>query len=239
MRRALTALPLAAALLFCAPALADPAPGTPTLSANGDGEMKVTPDIAIVTLGVTTRGTTASEALQANSSALTAAISELKNAGIADKDIGTSGLSVSPVYDNRSDRPGADTTPPPIVGYQVSNDVRATIRDIASSGAVLDKVVSAGANRISGITFDISDREAATDAAIKSAVTEARRKGALIAAAAGVRLGRMLSISASESGGFQPVFARMEMKAAAPVPVMPGEQTISATASITWKVIED
>lgn len=237
MRRAFTALPLLA--LLAGPALADPAPGTPTLAANGTGEIHVVPDIAIVTLGVTSRGGTASEALAANSTALAAAIGELKGAGIAEKDIGTSGLSVSPVYDNRPDRPGADTTPPPIVGYEVSNSVTATIRDIAASGAILDKVVTAGANRISGISFDIADRQAATDAALKAAVADARRKGALLADAAGVRLGRMLTITANENGGFQPVFARMEMKAAAPVPVMPGEQTVSATASIVWKVVEE
>jgi uncharacterized protein YggE len=240
-RRTLAALPFAALLALAAPALADPAPGTPTLAANGTGEVRVVPDIAIVTLGVTSRGSTASEALAANSTALAAAIDELKGAGIAEKDIGTSGLNVSPVYDTRPDREGAGTTPPPIVGYEVANTVTATIRDIASSGAILDKVVSAGANRISGISFDIADRQAAVDEALKAAIADARRKGALLADAAGVRLGRMMSITANENGGFQPVFARFDMRAAAapPVPVMPGEQTVSASASIVWKVVED
>jgi hypothetical protein len=232
MRLAFAAL---AAFILASPALADPAPGTPTLSANGEAEVMATPDIAIVTIGVTSRAKTAAEALAANSADVAKVLATLKDAAIADKDIGTTNFSVYPLYDQRPDREGAPNNPPPIVGYSVSNDVRVTIRDIGTSGAILDKVVTAGANRISGIAFDVSDRQTPSDQAIKDAIAEARRKGALMADAAGVKLVRIVSVSASANGGPQPVFARMEMKAAA-VPVMPGQRSIGANASIVWEV---
>jgi uncharacterized protein YggE len=205
------------------------------LQANGEGIVNVTPDIAIVTLGVTTRGRTASEALTQNSTDLAAAIAVIKGAGIADKDIGTSGFSIYPVYATNSD--GSQVQPAKISGYEVSNEVRVTIRDIAKSGAILDAVVTAGANRVSGISFDVADRKTPADAALKDAIGEAKRKAELMAAAAGVKLVRILSITANDnSGGPVPMYARMDMKAAAPVPIMPGEQQVTVNASVTWEI---
>ena len=223
-----------AASLLATPALADAAPGTPTLSANGEAQVMATPDIAVVTIGVTAQAKTAAAALAANSADVAKVLATLKDANVADKDIGTTNFSVYPLYDQRPERNDAEN-PPPIVGYSVSNDVRVTIRDLGTSGAILDSVVTAGANRVSGIAFDVSDRQTPGDQAIKAAIADAKRQGALMAEAAGVKLVRILSVSASANGGPQPVFARMEMKAAA-VPVMAGQQSIGANASIVWEV---
>ena len=203
----------AAVVFLTLPALAaEPAP--PSLQASGEGIVYVVPDIAIVTLGVTTPGRTASAALAQNSTDLAAVIGTIKDAGVAEKDIGTSGFSIYPVYAQNSD--GSQVQPPKIVGYEVSNEVRVTIRDIAKSGGILDKVVTAGANQVNGISFDSADRKTPADAALKAAIADAKRKAEIMAAAAGVKLVRILSVSASEGGGPQPVFARMELKAAAP-----------------------
>ena len=224
---------LAALAFLAAPAFADETP-VPQLQANGAGIVNVTPDIAIVTLGVTTRGRTASEALTQNSTDLGAAIAVIKAASIADKDIGTSGFSIYPVYAQNSD--GSQTQPPKIAGYEVSNEVRVTIRDIAKSGAILDQVVTAGANRVSGISFDVADRTTPSDAALKDAIADARRKAELMAAAAGVKLVRILNVSTSDGGSPQPMYARMDLKASAPVPVMPGEQQVTVNASVTFEI---
>ncbi len=206
------------------------------LQATGNGQVMVTPDIAIVTIGVVTRAATASAALADNSQNLNAALAAIKAAGVADKDVGTSGFSINPVYQPLRDA-GPDAGPPKIVGYTVSNNVRVTIRDIATSGDLLDHVTQAGANQVNGIAFDVADRASAEDAAIKAAIGEAKRRGALMAAAAGVKLGKMLSVHASTGGGGpSPVFARME--AAAPTPVMPGQQAVTANASISWEIVE-
>ncbi len=224
-----------AALMLAAPALAQTEPPPPTLAASGKGEVMVVPDIAVVSIGVVTRGPGASAALADNSAALATAIAAIRTAGVADKDIGTSGLSISPLYQPPDKREEGDQSPA-IVGYQVSNTVTVTIRDLAKSGALLDQVVQAGANRVNGIAFDIADRAQAEDKAITAAIAEAKRRGELMAEAAGVKLVRMTSVSASVGGGPVPVLARMELKAAAPVPVMPGEQSVTANASITWQI---
>lgn len=224
-------------LFLCAsaPALAAE-PRIPTLNANGAGSVSVAPDIAIVTIGVVTREDTARAALSANNADLRDVIAAIKAEEIDEADIGTSGFSVTPLFKGKGssilnyDSDGTNE----IVGYEVSNTVQVTIRDLANSGAVLDKVVSSGANRISGIRFDVSDPQAASDRALAAAIAEARRLGELIADASGVRLVRILDINASGGG---PVFARAEMRAMSDsVPVMPGRQEITANANIVWEI---
>ncbi len=200
---------LAAATMLAlplAPALADTAPPVPQLQANGSGEVKVVPDIAIVTLGVTTRGETAAGALAENSTDLDNVIATIGAAGVASKDIATTGLSVNPVYENRSQ---PSDQPAKIVGYEVSNQIRVIVRDTAGSAAIIDKVVQSGANQIYGIGFDVEDRAHATETAIRAAIAEARAKAELMAEAAGVRLVRILTINAGENyGGPSPMLAR-------------------------------
>ena len=223
----------AAAVLFALPALADNTPTVATLVADGDGTVMVVPDIAIVTIGVVSRAKTASAALATNSTDLANAIAAVEANGVDAKDIGTSGFSIAPVYDQQ---PNRDTgTPAAIVGYDVTNEVQVTLRDIAKSGAILDKVISAGANRVNDIAFDTSDKQAANDAALKAAIAEARRKAAIMADAAGVKLVRILSVTQAQNSP-QPMFARVAMAAAAPVPVMPGQQSVTATATITYEI---
>ena len=236
--------PIAAALtafmVVAGPALAEER--IPTLNASGEGHVMVAPDIAIVTIGVTTRGQTARAALDQNNAETARVIEAIRAAGIADKDIGTSGFGVSPVYEPqppvRTDDGGMGEAPR-IVGYQVDNGVQVTVRDIGASGALLDKVVTAGANRISGIAFDVADPQAAADEALRQAIADARRKAELMAAAAGVRIVRVLDVS---GGGGMPMFARAERMAfdAAPqaVPVMPGESRVQANANIVFEIAE-
>jgi uncharacterized protein YggE len=227
-------LGLAAAVVPALPASAQMGSDVPTLTANGTGTVYVVPDIAIVSIGVTSRGATAAEALASNSAGLTAAIDTIKEQGVEEKDIGTSGFSIFPVYETNED--GAQSEPPRIVGYQVTNEVRVTIRDIAKSGAILDKVVSAGANQVNGITFDSADRQTPADASLAAAVADAKRQAEIMASAAGVRLVRITNVNAS-SGGVQPMFARADMMAASgPVPVMPGQREVNANATVTWEI---
>jgi uncharacterized protein YggE len=234
--RSTTAL-LTAWVAVAAFSLPAAAQDTPVLQANGEGIEYVVPDIAIVSIGVTNRNAKASEALSANSTDTARVIATVQAAGVDDKDIGTSGFSVNPVYERSDDNTPRDRLPA-IVGYQVSNQVTVTIRDIASSGGILDAVVNAGANQVNGIAFDISDRKAAEEKAMTAAIAEARARGRLMAEAAGVRLVRIVSVNANAGGGRPIMFARMEMAdaAAPPVPVMPGQQEINANASLTWEI---
>ena len=222
-----------AAMLVASPAAADDAP-VPTLQASGEGTVMVAPDIAVVTIGVSTRDETASAALSANSADVAKVLDAIRGEGVADKDIGTSGFSIYPVYEQPKDGE-PQTQPPKVVGYQVSNDVRVTIRDITTSGGILDKVVSAGANQVNGISFDVADRKTPGEAALKDAIADAKRKAEIMAEAAGVKLVRVLSVSAS-NGGRPPQPVLMRAMAESAVPVMPGEQGITASASVTWSI---
>ncbi len=224
----------AAPLPAAAQTITIPSEMQPTLNANGSGRVMVAPDIAIVTIGVVTRAAAAGDAIAANANDATKVVDTIRAAGVMDKDIATSGFSVNPVY--QTVRPPSDQ-PPPIIGYTVSNNVTVTIRDIGKSGPILDAVVKAGANRVNGITFDISDRKGAEDGAIKAAIAEARHRGELLADAAGVRLVRVISVSAStDNTGPVPLLARSDFAVAAATPVLPGERAVNAQANLTWEI---
>ncbi|ODT12172.1 MAG: hypothetical protein ABS35_40865 [Kaistia sp. SCN 65-12] len=216
---------------LAAPALAQQAPQPPTLTVFGDGVATAAPDIAVVTLGVVSEAATAKEALAANATDMTAVIAAITDAGIANKDIATSGLSVNPVYSDPSKDPNGRAQ---VTGYRVQNQVTVKIRDLAKSGPLLDKVVTAGANRVTGIDFDIDKASALRDEAMKAAIAEARRKAELMAEAAGVKLGPIQSVQTSEGGGV-PIFrTQMAMKADVATPVMGGEQQITANATLVY-----
>ncbi|MCX5497259.1 SIMPL domain-containing protein [Kaistia dalseonensis] len=216
------------------PAFAQTAPAVPVLTASGDGSASAAPDIAIVTLGVVAEAANAKDALASNATDMTAVIKAITDAGIATRDIATSGLSVEPVYSEPSNDAGGRSQ---ITGYRVINQVTVKIRNLASSGPLLDKVVTAGANRVTGISFEIDKAEALRDAAIKAAIGDARRKAELMAEAAGVKLGPIQSVSAFGNNAPPPVFrAQMAMKAADSTPVMGGEQEITANATVVYAI---
>lgn len=219
-----------------APAIAQDNP--PTLSASGEGIENAAPDVAVVTLGVLSRAPSARQALDANNTEMDKVIQAVRGQAIADKDIATTGFSISPVYSQPiQPRDGSRPFEPEIIAYQVSNQVRIVVRDIDKTGVVVDSAVTAGANQAGSINFEIEDRQALADKAIAEAIADARRKAELMAAAAGVRLVRVLTVNANEGGG-GPVY-RLEAaraSAAPPVPVMGGELSVTANAQISWEI---
>ena len=223
---------LAAAAFFLAalPAFADETPPTPTLAVSGEATEMVVPDIVVVTLGVLSQARTAKEALAANSADMAKVIKAVTAAGVKEVDVGTTDFSVNPVYaPNRSDQ----SVPPTVIGYQVSNQVRVTIRDLANSGTVLDQVIGAGANQVNSISFDLADPVTPAGKALRAAIADAKTKAELMADAAGVRLVRILSLSTGEAP--QPRFAAVALAAKA-VPIMAGQRAISANATIVFEI---
>jgi uncharacterized protein len=129
--------------------------------------------------------------------------------------------------------------PPKVTGYDVSNNVTVTLRKLDDIGNLLDKAVSTGSNQINGISFSITNPQAAMDEARKAAVKDARRKADLYAVATSVTLGNVIALS--ESGGYQPqpmeMRANMKMAAdSAPVPIAQGEQVVAVDVNITWEI---
>ena len=221
---------LAALSLLAMPALADDS--RPILSVTGEGQVQAAPDMATVTLGVTNDADSAKAALDANNQAVSAVFAELKAAGIEARDIQTSGLSLGPRYEYPASG-GSPTTN----GFTATNMVTVQVRALDKVGSVLDAVVQQGANTLNGISFGLQDPVPATDEARKAAVADARRKAELYAAAAGVKLGAVRSIS--ENGGSAPVpMAAAAFDKAGAVPVAAGQMAVSASVSIIYDLTE-
>ncbi len=222
---------LASVLLLASPALADDAKAV--ISVTGEGQVMVVPDMATISLGVTVNGDTAKAALDANSAALTTVLQQLTAAGIEAKDIQTSGLSLGPVYDYSSSG-GAQK----VLGYSASNIVTAHVRKIDDVGAVLDASVTDGANVLNGISFGLHDPVPATDEARKKAVADARRKAELYAAAAGMKLGGIISISEAGGMAMPMMMADASFAKAGNVPVAGGELSVGASVSVTFALAD-
>ncbi|MBT9244380.1 SIMPL domain-containing protein [Gemmobacter fulvus] len=224
-----TALGLAGAGMAVA---ADPAP---QITVTGEGQVNGAPDLATISLGVTTEGATAAEAMAANSAELARVMGNLTMAGIAAKDVQTTGLSINPNWQNDS----SGATAPRIAGYIASNMLTVRVRALEGLGSVLDAAVKDGANTLNGVEFGLADPAPAMDEARKRAVADARGRATLLAEAAGVTLGKIVSIS--ESGGYQPPMPMMRMAADAAggaVPVAAGEVSVSANVTIVWALGE-
>ncbi|NCU11785.1 MAG: SIMPL domain-containing protein [Sphingomonadaceae bacterium] len=206
-----------------------------------EGKSARTPDLAVFNAGVTTQGKTASEAMSANAAAMTQVIATLKKAGIADRDIQTSQISLNPVYSQPVIGPnGQITQEPRIIGYQATNQVTVRSRDVKGFGKVLDALVGSGANQINGPSFQLDDPVAAMDEARTKAMKTARARADLYARASGLRVVRIVSIS--ESGGYAPppVYARTAMVDAAAAeaftPVAAGEVETQVSLTVQFEL---
>jgi len=204
------------------------------IQVSATGTTNMNPDMATVSAGVVTQGKTAREAMFGNATKMTRVFEELEAAGIEKKHITTSQLSLKPKY-NYQNRQA-----PKIDGYEARNTVSAKTYNLDDVGAMLDALVKAGVNNINGVQFSIKDSKAARDKAREDAIREAREKAESMASAAGVKLGKLKSLS--ESGGNfrpQPVAYALEARSAgASTPVAAGEQAISVTVNMSYDIIE-
>jgi uncharacterized protein len=198
------------------------------------GESHVVPDIAIVTAGVVTQAADAATAMRDNAARMARVIAALKRAGLADKDVQTQSVSLSPQYRY------ANNEVPVITGYQANNTVSVRFRDIGKSGAVLDVLVKEGANQINGPTLSIDNPEAAQDAARLSALKTLQARAALYAKAVGMQVRRIVSLSESVEyqGGQVPMMAmaRSADAAEAKTSIAAGEQAVGVTVSAVFEL---
>jgi uncharacterized protein len=231
MRSSLGAAVVAAVLFVCGSAGAQTAATPRVLTVSGTGEIRTTPDQAQLSTGVVTQAGTAAAALAANSRAMNSVFDTLKRAGIPEKNIQTSNFSVSPQYG--SAKPNGQQH---IIGYQVSNTVTVMVDKLEKVGPALDALVAAGSNQIDGPSFSIADPKPLLAKAREEAVKDATARAQTLAAAAGVALGPIVSIG--EGGGEyspQPM-GRVMSYAKAPTPIASGEESVSASVSITWEI---
>jgi len=239
MKRILTALLIATAIP-ATPAAAQSAgqvtqaiTGT-RLDISATGEVTRVPDLAVISAGVVARATTAAAALQETADKMDRVITALKRAGVDDRDIQTSSVSLNPEYrypENQS---------PQLTGYSASNQVTVRFRDIRNSGKILDALVAVGANQINGPNMTIEHPEAALDEARTRAVAQGRARAELYARALGMHVARVVSIS--EGGGYYnppPPPPPAPMMAAAErsyTKIEPGEQKLQVSLSMVFEL---
>jgi uncharacterized protein len=211
----------------------------PTLVMVGEAEQTGTPDVALLTVGVTQDRDTAGQALRATTQATRRVLEVVRNYGLEPRDIQTSGLSVQPRYGRPLQRSGSDDRVV-VVGYSAWNQLSLRVRDIERIGELLDNVVAAGSNEIRGLSFDVADRVKLLNESRIRAVDDAKRKAMLYAEAAGIRLGGIINLQEDSTGQQpRPTVARsgaLESAGPAPVPVEAGEVVIRARVRITWRI---
>ncbi len=232
----------AAAALFAALALATPAGAQAaeaathmegarlTLAVTAD--VAAAPDIAEVNAGVVTEAATAEAAMAENAARLARVMAALKRQGLAERDIQTSNLTLNAQYRY------AENQPPTLTGYQAQNTVSVTVRNLKGLGKAIDAVVAEGANQLRGVTFRVEKPDPVLDRARTEAIRKARARADLYAAAAGLRVARIVAIAEhTRSQGYEPIIvtaARAEMKA--DTPVAPGEVTLTADVIVTFEL---
>ncbi|MGH8081564.1 MAG: SIMPL domain-containing protein [Lysobacter sp.] len=207
------------------------------LSVSASADAKRVPNIATISTGVVTQAADANAAMRANAEQMAKVVAAIKAAGIAERDIQTSGINLNPQYRY------AENQPPVITGYQASNNVNMVVRDIAKVGKILDSLVATGANQINGPTFDLDDKDkdVAFDEARRGAIEKAQARAQMYAKTLGMQVRRIVSVS--EGGRFAPpmpmpmMAMRMEKAgAAADTSVSPGENTLSMSLDVVFEL---
>jgi uncharacterized protein YggE len=227
---------LVVALLAPLALAADGHEPVPSLTVTGSGEVQARPDQVAVTLGAVAQEKDASEAQAKVSDIVGRIIGGIRDLGVADEQIATVQLSLTPVYSQPPERRSRDWRPE-ITGYRASNSVRVTLDDLSLVGKVIDAGIEAGANNVESLRFQLKDDTAARAQALERAVAQARAKAGAIAKAMDIRLEGVLDVQ--ESSGYSPVEYRMQARAAgagAATPVQPGELTVQATVTVRYRL---
>lgn len=205
-----------------------------TVSVSGSGTVSAAPDEVVLRLGVETMAETASEALSENSEQMEAVIAAVTEAGVPEENVQTQTVQLRPRYET----PPRETGPEQereLIGYVASNIVEARTDDLEAVGRLLDEAVQAGANRIDGIRFEVSDPGELLDQAREAAWQDAENKAQQLATLAEVELGEVLSISESTRAP-RPVGLGGAVEREAAVPIEPGAEDIQVDLQVTWSL---
>jgi len=200
-----------------------------SLDVTATGEVMRVPDVAVISAGVVARSASASGALQDTATRMSQVLAALKRAGVDEKDIQTSNVSLNPEYRY------PENQAPQLVGYTATNNVTVRFRDIRASGRILDALVAQGANQINGPSLVVDKPEAALDEARAKAIASARARAELYARNLGMRIVRIVAVSEQSEYPVQPipVVARM---ASAETRIEPGQQRLQVSVSATFEL---
>ncbi|KAF1015943.1 MAG: 26 kDa periplasmic immunogenic protein [Stenotrophomonas maltophilia] len=210
-----------------------PVQGT-LLNISANAEATRVPDVASLSAGVVTQAADGNSAMRQNAQQMDKVLAAVKAAGIAERDVQTSGISLNPQYRY------AENEAPKITGYQASNNVSVKVRDITKLGKVLDALAAQGANQINGPSFEIDKPEPVYDEARLAALKKAQERAQTYAKSLGLQVRRIVSISENSNGGFRPMPMMRAMAASAAMdkatPVAPGESTVSVNLDVVFEL---
>jgi uncharacterized protein YggE len=203
------------------------------ISVTGRGQVTVTPDTAILTLGVSVLDRTAAQAAAKAADAQQALVDSLEKHGIAPGDRQTNVLRVMPEYDYKD---GAQR----LRGYRVTNTLAVTVRSLDELPALIDDALQAAGDSavLHGVEFDAEGRRGLERQALEAAVADARARAEVLASATGSRLGQVTSLDARETSSGAPIprMATMAERSGAATPVEPGSIEIEARVEITYEI---
>ena len=206
-------------------------PMPPQIVTSGEGEARVTPDRATISIGVQSRAPTAAAAGADNSRRQRAILDTLRSLGLASEDLSTNNYNVSPEMQYTPN--GA--APPKVIAYTVTNTVRAEVRKLDDIGRLIDAALAKGANEISSLQFRSTKADSGRRAALGAAVLNAKADAEALARAAGGTLGSLIEVSSTSVAPPRMFDVAMRTASAkAPTPIEPGEQTISASVTVRW-----
>ena len=234
MPRTFLPLALAASLALPAAAMAAEPAMPPHVTVSGEGEATAAPDLALISLSVVREAKTAREAMDADNDAMASVIAAMKAFGIAERDLQTAGIQISPRYNYTNKQDGSQNAE--LVAYQVTNTLSVRLRDVDKAGEVLDKAVTLGVNQGSNVAFSNDNPAATITEARKKAVADAVAKAKTLAEAAGVSLGRVLEIN---DQNIRPMPMPMQAKAfdgAGAAPLQAGENSYAVQVTVTFEL---
>jgi uncharacterized protein len=231
-----TMVPAALLLAISIGLSAEPLPRR-TLSVAGTAEVSVAPDICYMTFSTETRSRSAIQAYRENNAAMTTITDAVKKQGVEPKDLQTARFTIAPEYhyEKSPNRRVFD-------GYRVTNTLNVKVRKLDKVSNVLDAAMEAGTNNIEQVTFTVENPKKYTADARVEALKAARAKAEKIAEVTGVKLGRPLSISENEPGGWGRYYAQANVAldraepASMDMPVEPGEMKLTHTVNITYEI---
>jgi len=203
---------------------------TRTINVSGEGRVSMTPDVAILNLGVMSRDPQLATAQQSTTEAMNAVRDALIDSGVKAEDIQTSTYAVNVEKDyNQPNQP--------IIGYYVIQTVTVKVRQIDSAGTVIQAAVDAGANQVNGISFTLEDTSAAINKARELAVADARDRAEHLADLSNATLGPVQTITEGYTTPVSPVrdsaMPAAESAAGAPT-IDAGTMEVTVNVSVTY-----
>jgi hypothetical protein len=221
------------------------------ITISGQGKVYAKPDVAVISLGVTTQATTVADVTKSNTDKMNAVIDAVKNLGVDEKDIQTTNYNLSPRYDSKiisstrsyyASEIYTESSNNAIIGYTLDQNVQVKIRDFAKISDIISQATAKGSNLVGSLQFTIDDPEQFKDEARAQAIAEAKANAQNLAKESGIKLGKIINVY--ESNYYAPAAydslkgmgGGVSIESVSTPTIQPGQQEINITVNLTYKI---